>query len=116
MLPSCHRDVIEAAKRQVRGIPCSLLPRRCAIKTNMRRLNVMLDQETYEALERQAKQTRKPCAKVAKEILSEGLARRDTAARREKLATDYRAGRADMQALLNELESFQSELLDDEGA
>jgi predicted transcriptional regulator len=82
----------------------------------MRHLNMRLDQETYEALERQAKQTRKPCAKIAQEILSEGLARRDAVARREKLAADYRAGRADARALLNDLESSQSELLDDKGS
>ena len=40
-----------------------------------------LDQETYEALERQAKQTRKTCAKVAEDLLSEGLARRELAER-----------------------------------
>jgi len=77
-----------------------------AIRTNMRRLNVTLDQETYAALERQAKQTRKPCARVAKEILSEGLAQRNAAARHKKLAADYRAGRADARALLNDLESY----------
>jgi len=82
----------------------------------MRRLNVTLDQETYKALERQAKQTRQPCTKVAKEILSAALARRDATARREKLAADYRAGRADARTVLNELESLQSELLDDEGS
>ena len=87
-----------------------------AIRTNIMRLNVTLDQKTYEALEKQAKQTRKPCARVAKEILSEGLARRDAVARRKKLAADYRAGRADARALLNDLESVQLELLDDEGA
>ena len=76
----------------------------------------MLDQETYAALEKQAKQTRKPRARVAKEILSEGLARRDAAARRKKLAADYRAGRADTRALLNDFESLQLELLDGEGA
>ena len=82
----------------------------------MRRLNVILDQETYEALEKQAKKMRKPCARVAREILAEGLARRDATDRRKQLAADYRAGRADAQALLNDLESLQSELLDDEGA
>lgn len=82
----------------------------------MKRLNVMLDQATYEALERHAKQTRQPCATVAKEILSEGLAQRNAAARRKQLAADYRAGRADTRALLNDFESSQLELLDDEGA
>lgn len=75
----------------------------------------MLDQETYGTLEKQAKQTRKPCARIAKEILSEGLARRDAAARRKQLVADYRAGRADARAVLNNFESVQLELLDDEG-
>jgi hypothetical protein len=83
---------------------------------NMKRLNVTLDQERYEALERQAKQTRKTCAKVAEDLLSEGLARRDAAIRRKKLAADYRAGYADARALLSDCELPQSELLDDEGA
>jgi hypothetical protein len=87
-----------------------------AIKTSMMKFNVILDQKTYEALERQAKQAQKPCARVAKEILSEGLAQRDAAARRKKLAIDYRAGRADARALLKDLDSLQLELLDDEEA
>jgi predicted transcriptional regulator len=82
----------------------------------MMKLSVVLDQKTYEALERQAKQTRKPRERVAKEILLEGLARRNAAAQREQLAADYRAGRANARALLNDVESAQSELLDDEGA
>jgi hypothetical protein len=82
----------------------------------MMKLHVTLDQKTFEILERQAKKARKPCASMAKEILSEGLAQRDAAARREQLAADYRAGRADARALLNDFESFQVELLDDEGA
>jgi len=48
--------------------------------------------------------------------LSEGLARREATTRRKKLAADYRAGRADARALLDDLESPQLELLDDEGA
>lgn len=82
----------------------------------MKRLNVILNQETYEALERQAKQTRRTCAKVAEDLVLEGLTRRDAATRRKKLVADYRAGRADARALLNDLESSQLELLDDEGA
>lgn len=81
----------------------------------MRQLNVRLDQKTYDALEKQAKQTRKPCARIAKEILSEGLTRRDAAARRKQLVADYRAGRADAHAVLNDFGSVQLELLDDEG-
>ena len=66
-------------------------------------------------LERHAKQARKPCTRVTKEILLEGLAQREAAARCKKLAADYRAGRADARALLNDLEAPQLELLDDEG-
>lgn len=79
------------------------------------KLHVTLDQRAYETLERQAKQARKPCTRVAREILLEGLAQRDAAARRKKLVADYRAGRADARALLNDLEAPQLELLDDEG-
>ncbi len=82
---------------------------------SMMKLNVTLDRETFEILERQAKKAQKPCVKMAKDILSEGLAQRDAAAQRERLAADYRAGRADARALLNDFESLQSELLDDEG-
>ena len=80
----------------------------------MARLNVTLDQETYAALQRHAKRVRKPRAKVAKEILAEGLARRDAASHRKKLAADYLAGRADTRALLKDLELSQLELIDDE--
>jgi metal-responsive CopG/Arc/MetJ family transcriptional regulator len=80
----------------------------------MARLNVTLDQETYEALERHARRARKPRAGIIKEILAEGLARRDAAARRKKLAADYLAGRADAREVLKDLESPQLELMDDD--
>ena len=82
----------------------------------MTRLNLTLDRETYAALERHAKRLGKPRARVVKEILTEGLARRDAAARRKKLAADYLAGRADARALLKDLESSQLELMDDEAS
>ena len=82
----------------------------------MTRLNLTLDRETYAALERHAKRLGKPRARVVKEILAEGLARRDAAARRKKLAVDYLAGRADVRALLKDLESSQLELMDDEAS
>jgi hypothetical protein len=82
----------------------------------MARLNVTLDRHTYAELERQAKQLKKPCARVAKEILAEGLVRRTAAKRREKLAADYRAGRADARAILKDLEAPQWGLMDDEEA
>jgi len=103
-------------QRQMKRVLCSLSQGKYAIKVSMKRLNVTLNQETYEALERQAKQTRKTCAKVAEDLLSESLAQRDAATRRKKLVADYRAGRADARAVLNDLELPQLELLDDEGA
>ena len=51
---------------------------------------------------------------MATEILREGLARREAAERRKRLAADYAAGRADARALLKDLESSQLDLLDDE--
>jgi len=80
----------------------------------MARLSLTLDRNTYAELERHAKQLGKPCARVVKEILSEGLARRTAAERHKKLAADYRAGRADARAVLKDLESPQWELMDDE--
>ena len=80
----------------------------------MARLNVTLDRSMYAELEKRAKQLGKPRARIVKEILSEGLARRATAARRKKLAADYVVGRADARAVLKDLESSQWELLDDD--
>ena len=72
----------------------------------MTRLNLALDQETSAALDRHAKLVRKPRAHVAREILTEGLARRDVAAQHKKPAADYRAGRADARTLLKDFESL----------
>ena len=82
----------------------------------MTRLNLTLDRETYAALERHAKRLGKPRARAVKEILTEGLARREAAAPRKKLAADYLAGRADARALLKDLESSQLELMDEEAS
>jgi hypothetical protein len=82
----------------------------------MARLNVTLDRNTYAQLERHAKRLGKPRAKVVKDILCEGLAKRTAADRRKKLARDYVAGRADARALLKDLESPQLDLLGDEEA
>ncbi len=82
----------------------------------MVRLNVTLDRHTYAELEKQARQLKKPCAQIAKEILAEGLARRTVTERRKKLAADYRAGRADARMILRDLEAPQWELFDDEEA
>ena len=82
----------------------------------MARLNLTLDADTFRQLDRHTRRVGKPRAKVATEILREGLARREAAERRKRLARDYAAGRPDARALLKDLESPQIELLDDEDA
>jgi len=78
------------------------------------RINLTLDRDTYMQLDQHAKRSHKPRARVVKELLVEGLARHAARARRQQLARDYAAGRADARALLNDLEAGQVELLDDE--
>jgi hypothetical protein len=80
----------------------------------MARLNLTLDQDTYAELGAHAKRARKPRARVAKELLIEGLAHHAARERRRRLARDYAAGRADARALLHEWEAGQLELLDDD--
>ena len=82
----------------------------------MARLNLTLDYETIQQLDRHTKRVGKPRARVATEILREGLARREAAERRKRLAADYAAGRPDARKLLKDLESVQIELLGDEDA
>ena len=82
----------------------------------MARLNLTLDDDTFRQLDRHTKRVGRPRAKVATEILREGLARREAAERRKRVAADYAAGRPDARALLKDLEAPQLELLDDEGA
>jgi len=77
----------------------------------MARLNLTLDRDTYAELDRQAKRLRKPRARVVKDLVCEGLARRSTVERRAKLAQDYAAGRADARALLKDLEQAQLDLM-----
>ena len=80
----------------------------------MARLNLTLDADTFQKLDRHSGRVGRPRARVATEILREGLARREAAERRKRLAADYAAGRADACALLKDLESSQLDLLDDE--
>ncbi len=80
----------------------------------MARLNLTLDPDTFQKLDRHSGRVGRPRARVATEILREGLARREAAERRKRLAADYAAGRADARALLKDLESSQLDLLDDE--
>jgi metal-responsive CopG/Arc/MetJ family transcriptional regulator len=80
----------------------------------MARVNLTLDEETFAELDRHTKLLGKPRAALARDLLTEALARRRAAERRKKLAADYAAGREDARALLRDLESAQLELMDDE--
>lgn len=82
----------------------------------MARINLTLDRDTYCELEEHARRARKPRARVVKELVVEGLARHAARERRQRLARDYAAGRADARALLKDLEAGQLGLLDDEDA
>jgi hypothetical protein len=82
----------------------------------MTRLNLTLDKDTYAELASHAKRLGKPQARVAKELLAEALARRALRERRQRLARDYAAARADAGRLLKDHEAAQLELLDDEDA
>jgi hypothetical protein len=82
----------------------------------MARLNLTLNSDTYSVLERYAKQSGKPCARLAREILSDGLSQRATQEQRKRLAEDYAAGRADARVVLKDWEGAQAELLTDDDA
>jgi hypothetical protein len=82
----------------------------------MARLNLTLDGATFEHLKRHAQAQSRPVARLACELVREALARREAAERRRRLAEDYRAGRKDTGALLDDFEPPQLELLDDDEA
>jgi hypothetical protein len=82
----------------------------------MPRVNLTLDLDTFRHLERHAKRSGTPRARLVKELLTEGLARREAAVRRRRLAADYAAGKGDVRAVLDDLEAPQLELIDDEEA
>ncbi len=79
----------------------------------MARLNLTLDGDTFTRLDRDARRAHKHVATLAREILTEGLARREAMARRRKLAEDYAAGRTDAKEALADLERGQLELLEE---
>jgi hypothetical protein len=82
----------------------------------MTRLNLTLDADTSSRLNRHARSGGKRRAAMAREILCEGLARREAQERARKLAGDYAAGRRDAREILKDLEAAQIDLLDaDEG-
>jgi metal-responsive CopG/Arc/MetJ family transcriptional regulator len=82
----------------------------------MARINLTLDKDTFDELDRHTRRVGKPRATVVRELLREGLARRAAAERRKRLAADYVAGRRDARAVLADLESVQLELMGDEEA
>ena len=82
----------------------------------MARLNLTLDEVTADHLRRHAREQSRPVAGVARELLREALERREARTRKQQLAADYRAGRKDATALLEDLEAGQMDLLDDDEA
>ncbi len=80
----------------------------------MSRLNLTLDDDTQDWLERHAAKEKVAVASLARRLLREAVAQRELLARRRKLAADYAAGRADAAEVLEDLERPQIEgLLDD---
>jgi predicted transcriptional regulator len=82
----------------------------------MSRLNLTLDPDTNERLDRHATELGSPRAAIAREILREGLARRERLRFRQRLARAYAADRKHDRALLGELEAGQLELMGEEDA
>ena len=80
----------------------------------MARVNLTLDSDTYQGLQRFAKRERARVATFARSLLREGISRREAAEQARKLAADYAAGRPDAEEILAGLERAQLEILDDE--
>jgi len=76
------------------------------------RLSLTLDDDTFAHLKKCAWQESRTVARVARELVREGLDRREAARRRRKLAEDYRAGRWETAVALSGLEAAQLEVLD----
>jgi hypothetical protein len=79
----------------------------------MERLNLTLDVDTANAIDRHARLRGVARASVARELIREALAQRDSRERQQRLARDYAAGGDDATAVLAEMESAQSDLLDE---
>ena len=80
----------------------------------MARLNLTLDADSSEALDRHARRKHVPKAALARELLREAIARRESIDRQKKLAGDYARARTDARELLTEIEAAQVDLLEDE--
>jgi predicted transcriptional regulator len=79
----------------------------------MDRLNLTLDPDTSSALNRHARRHRRPRAALARELIREGLERREARERAARLARDYANGRNEALDLLKQLEGAQLDLLDE---
>jgi hypothetical protein len=79
----------------------------------MSRLNLTLDSDTYDSLDRYAQRHKRALSAVARELLKEALGRRQLLEKQRKLARDYSDGRADASELLADLERAQLDLLDE---
>lgn len=79
----------------------------------MARLNLTLDDDTARWLDRHARKAGARRATLARELLREGLARREALERRRAWARDYAAGRADAREVIADLEGAQLELIDE---
>jgi hypothetical protein len=82
----------------------------------MARLNLTLDEETLCDLKKHANRLSRPVAGFARDLVQEGIRRREAAERRRRLARDYAAGRRDARAILDDLETSQLDLLDNDEA
>jgi hypothetical protein len=80
------------------------------------RLNLTLDEDTFDRLARYARQQERAVAGVARDLVREALERHEASRRRRKLAEDYRAGRRDACAVLEDFEAAQLDVLDDDEA
>jgi hypothetical protein len=78
----------------------------------MSRLNLTLDDVTFRRLGEHAKKGGGRRTALARQLVREGLDRRDALDRRKRLAADYAAGRADARELLKDFETAQLEMLD----
>lgn len=78
----------------------------------MARLNLILDGDTYRDLKKHANRLSRRPAGLARELVREGIQRREAAERRRALARYYTAGRKDARASLDDLELPQMDLLD----
>lgn len=79
----------------------------------MERLNLTLDDDTSNALDRHARLRGVARASVARELIREALAQRDSRERQQRLARDYAAGGDDVAAVLADMENAQTDLLDE---